>query len=162
MKYNLSPWWSVIGCVIMTSWFTRSIHAHKPTALTMHNGDDNQIQHMPGLTLRHSHMLTMPFTLFLPSDTHVLFLFFLFLANCKKQYRETMSSHGSYPPSGHPPTSSSLWSIWWVYLLFIRTGGQHRWDTKSLNPCMPMKGEMWSSILYLYVFCWPFGAPIKE
>lgn len=61
------------------------------------------------------------------------------------------------------PTSSSLWSIWWVYFLFIRTGGQHRWDTKSLNPCMPVKGEMWWSILYLYVFfCGPFGAPIKE
>lgn len=32
--------------------------------------------------------------------TRAVSFFFFFLAHCKKQYRETMSSHGSYPPSG--------------------------------------------------------------
>lgn len=80
---------------------------HKPykhTAPPAHDDDDdNHIQ--PGLTLRHSHMLTMHFTLLLHSNTRML---------CKKT-RRTMSSRGSHPPSGPrlliaapPPTCSEV------------------------------------------------------
>lgn len=120
---------------------------YKHTAPPAHDDDDdNHIQ--PGLTLRHSHMLTMHFTLLLHSNTRML---------CKKN--KTNNELTWIPSSLRSqavdscPTSRLLWSIWWVYLLFITIWGQHQWDTKTLNPCVPMRGEAWRSILCLFVIC---------
>lgn len=75
-----------------------------------------------------------------------------------------LSSHWSRAVDSCP-TSCLLWSIWWVYLLFIRLGG-HQWDTKTRNPWALMRGEVWWSILYLFVFYslfwWPLGPTISD
>ncbi len=80
----------------------------------------------------HPAICSQCFTGYCLIHTHILI--FLHMVKSKTQTNNELtcilSSHWSQAVDSCP-TSCLLWSIWWVYLLFIRLGGQHQWDTKN-------------------------------
>lgn len=130
----------------MVSKFRFSIHTHKPYKHT-------------APTANNEHMLIVhaPHTV-VSLNTHTHTRFHFFGAWWKAIRRQTMSSHGVYPPSGPrlliatPPCACSEG----VYLLFISLWGQHHWEIKILNPlrCDPLH-------FFYTLIWWPFWSHNK-